>query len=144
PNFMSVDSSGDVYFITGQTCGNTIAEYNATTKAVTTILTSPVLDGIFIHPSGDLYFVTCTNQQIERLPKSSSTPQVIFTWTGSSYPEGIAVDNNRNVFFTIYGQSVNVLPAGSSTPIVLATGTGNGYADQIALDRNDNIFFTES
>jgi len=146
PNFMSVDAAGDVYFITGQTCGNKIAEYNAATGTVSTVITAAQLDGVFIHPSGDLYFVTCSNQQIERLPKGSSTPQVIFTWTGSSKPEGIAVDGTGNVFFTIYGESVQVLPAGSSTPTVLASVPSftDGYAHQMALDLCDNAYFIDS
>jgi hypothetical protein len=145
PNFMSVDAAGNVYFIAGQTCGNSIQEYKTSTKTVSTILTAPVLDGVFIAPSGDLYFVTCTNQQIERLSKGSSTPHVIFTWTGSSKPEGIAVDGS-NIYFTIYGQSVNLLPAGSSTPIVLASVPTftDAYAHQMALDSHGDVFFIDS
>jgi hypothetical protein len=149
PNFMSVDAAGDVYFITGQTCGNTIAEYNATTKTVSTILTAPVLDEVFIHPSGDLYFATCSNDQIERLAKGSMTPQVIYTWNGTknawyNFPSGIAVDAAGNVFFTIYAQSVDLLPAGGSTLTILASESQDGYGHQMALDKNDNVFFTDS
>jgi hypothetical protein len=151
PNFISVDTAGDVYMITGQTCGNTIVEYSAKTGIVSTIMTYPQLDGIFIHPSGDLYFAICSSNplQIGLLTKGSSTPQIVYTGSQQNsqwynWVAGVAVDATRNIFFTIYALSVQVLPQGANMPQVLATSSQDGYGHQLAVDLKDDIFFTDS
>lgn len=147
PNFMTVDRGGsNVYFVTGQTCGDKIVKFDVASHTLTTLLTAPSphdtdhgFDGLFINSLGDLYFSTCDYLTINRLPRGSSTPQVIMTV--NTRPEGIAVDNAGNVFFTLYYQSVDALPVGSSAPIILATGS---TLHQLALDSDDNVYYTDS
>jgi serine/threonine-protein kinase len=147
PNFMSVAADGTVFFVTGQTCGDKIVRFNPTTNTITTMLTAPTphdtahgFGGLFIHPSGDLYYTTCQYNTINRLPAGTSTPQVTLN---APYPSGISVDNQGNLFYTLYLNGIDVLPYGSTTPMVIASGP-SAYGHQMALDSSGDIFYTAS
>jgi sugar lactone lactonase YvrE len=147
PNFMSTAADGTVFFVTGQTCGDKIVRFNPSTGTITTILTAPTphdtdhgFGGLFIHPSGDLYYTTCQYNTINRLPAGTVTPQVVLN---APYPSGISVDNQGNLFYTLYMNGIDVLPYGSTTPLVIASGL-SAYGHQMALDSKGDIFYTAS
>ncbi|GEM_PF-4582785 len=147
PNFMSAAANGTVFFVTGQTCGDKIVRFNPSTSTLTTIVTAPTphdtnhgFSGLFIHPSGDLYYTTCQYNSINRLPAGTSNPQLVLN---APYANGISVDNQGNIFYSLYLQSIDVLPYGSTTPTVIASGP-SAYGHQLALDSNGNIFYTDS
>lgn len=155
PNFMSAAPNGTVFFVTGQTAGNKIVRFNPKTGTLTTILTAPSpydtahgFGGLFITPSGDLYYTTTGDGTVNRLPAGSSTPQILFTVpvAGFQWPSGVAADASGDVFFTIYGNGVQVLPTGSGTAMVLMSQPGftDGFAHEMALDSAGNVYFTDS
>ena len=143
PNSMSLDLNGNVYFITGRTCGDKIVKLNIESNKLTTILTASngtdqAFSGLFIHPSGDLYYTTCNNYAINMLPAGSTAPQVLLNV--SSQPSGIWVDNQRNIFYVL-GSTVDLLPNGASNPLVIAKGLS---LHQIALDSQGNIYYIDA
>ena len=146
PNFMSVDARGDVYFITGQTAGDKIVRFDIRTNKLTTLVTAPEphdtdhgFSGVFISPSGDLYYTMIGYDTIYRLPARSSTPVVVLT---ASHPNDVAVDNAGDIFYALYYLSVNVLPRHASTSAVLTTA-GSSRA-QLAIDGYDNVYYTDN
>jgi len=146
PNYLSVDDAGNIYFIQGETCGDKISKYDRSTGSVTTLVTAPGprntdrgFGGIFIHPSGDLYYTTCRIGTIERLSKGSSTPEVLFR---GQYTNGIAVDSERNIFFTDYYTSVSLLAYGTSTPVTIAT-SGNSR-NLLTIDKELNVYYNDN
>ena len=146
PNYMSVDSAGDIYFITGQTCGDRIVRFDASSHAVTTLLVAPQphdpnhgFGGLFVDPSGDLYYTTCDYLTLNLLRSGSSLPSTFLNTT--SRPMGIVVDTNGNVYYALYNDSINELAAGTSTPVVL---TRQGSARlQLAIDESGNLYYTD-
>ncbi|MBM3897026.1 MAG: hypothetical protein FJ358_00625 [Thaumarchaeota archaeon] len=146
PNYLSVDDAGNVYFIQGETCGDKISKYDRSSMTVTTLITAPGprntdrgFGGIFIHSSGDLYYTTCRNGTIERLPKGSTTPEVVFR---GQITNGIAVDGDRNIFFTDYYTSVSLLAYGTSNPVAIAT-QGNSR-NLLTIDRDLNVYYNDN
>jgi hypothetical protein len=146
PNYMSVDAVGDLYFITGQVCGDKILRYDATSHAVTTLLVAPQphdtnhgFGGLFVDPSGNLYYTTCDYLTLNLIPSGSSTPSVLLNTT--SRPTGIAVDSTGNVYYALYNSSINELPAGSKSPLLLTT-QGSSHL-QLTIDAFGNLYYTD-
>jgi hypothetical protein len=142
PNSISVDLNGNAYFITGGSCGDKIVKLNISSNTLTTILTASngadqAFGGLFIHPSGDLYYTTCNNYAISMLPAGSTAPQVLLNV--AYQPSGVWVDNQRNIFY-VTGEAVEMLPNGARTPFVLAEGLS---LRQIALDSQGNIYYAD-
>jgi len=146
PNYMSVDSAGDVYFITGQTCGDKIVRYDAISHGLTTILAAPQphdsahgFGGLFISPSGNLYYTTCSYLTVNLLPSGATSPSIILNTPSRS--SGIAVDSLGNVYYTLYNSSVDELAAGDVIPTVISTQGSSRL--QLAIDQSGNLYFTD-
>jgi sugar lactone lactonase YvrE len=147
PNYLSVDSVGNVFFIQGETCGDRISKYDHVAGMVATILTAPGprntdlgFGGVFIHPSGDLYYTTCARGTVERLRSGSSTPEVILTGLRAS--NGIAVDVEGNIFFTEYYTRVSMLESGSDDPTTLATEGRS--RNLLTIDAERNVYYSDN
>jgi sugar lactone lactonase YvrE len=147
PNYLSVDSDGNIFFIEGETCGDKISKYDHASRSVVTLLTFPGprdtgrgFGGIFMHPSGDLYYTTCGVGTVEKLPMGSSTPHVLLS--GLAWTNGIVVDNEENIFFTDYYTSVYMLPAGSSTFSVIATEGSS--RNLLAIDSEGSLYYNDN
>ena len=121
--FISVDQSGDVYFVpnvgcNGQGFTNSIMEFVRSSGQMVTVLppiasvgNNPSYGQIFVNSAG-LYFTTCTGN-VELL-RTRVTPQVLVTGleAGPSVSsDGVVADAQGNVFFTDYWNAVDELPA---------------------------------
>jgi hypothetical protein len=158
---VTVDASGNVYFITGYTTSGTITIYN-----------------MALNPNGSSsgYSLPNTNG-LSILKYNSSGAYVSSTVLASGYGNGTATpvicDSNGNVYITCQcGSSVTTLynmtaspntsssgyslPAGGNNPIllsynssgtytgstVLASTTSGGYGYSVACDSSSNVFWT--
>ena len=145
--FLALDSNGNIYTVEGPaTCNgqhggaSSIVKFDRTSQTVSTFISdSGGIGGVFITPSGDLYYTTCAGT-VDEVPNGSSTTQIIVS--GLNPSTGVAVDGQGDVFYTQYSTGVYVLPAGSSISVVVATEGGTHYG--LALDDLGNVYYTDN
>jgi GH18 family chitinase/sugar lactone lactonase YvrE len=152
---LAVDTAGDVFV--ANTNLNNILEYNATTKTVST-LTIPKIAGLALNlPCGlavdqfeNLYIADAGNNRIVKVPVATpSSSTVVYTRTGSTEIEEIAIGNNGSLYIADpnNNQVLKWNPnAPTVAPISLYSGNILGYTvipRSVALDGSENLYIAD-
>ena len=145
--FLSVDTDGNLYLVSGPaTCNgqnggsSVLQKFDRSTQSLSTVLSATNgLGGVFVAPSGNLYYTTCSGT-VDELLNGSSAPKVLVS--GLSPSTGVAVDALGNVFYTVYSVGVYMLPTESSSPILLGTAGSTHYG--LAIDNAGNLFYSDN
>lgn len=171
PSFLCTDSSGNLYFPTG----NKIRKVNATTGIITTIAgadsagfsgdsglaTGAMLNapqGICMDVTGNIYFADQGNNRIRKITATTGIITTIAdTAIGYSfYPIAICVNSIGDLFFLSGGfikkinATTGIITAIAGTGGSAASGEGGpaisaclGYARGISIDISGNLYVTE-
>jgi len=146
PSYLSVDTLGNIYFITGEICGDKIVKFDRYSRTLFVILTASGsrdlnrgFGGVFIHPSGDLYYTTCGVGTVEKLPRASSNPEILAS--GYGFTSGVAADNDGNVFFIEYDTAVRVIPKGTGTSAKLASDGTSRHL--LTIDQAGDLYYND-
>ena len=144
---VGVDSLGDVYV--ADTGNNVVREWNATSQAVTTLvssgLTSPY--AVAVDGSGNVYIAdTYDNAVKEWIAASGTLTTLVPSSAGLRMPEGVAVDSSGNVYIADTDNDVikewNVSTKTLSTLTPLATGLV--FPEGVAVDAAGNVYIADT
>jgi DNA-binding beta-propeller fold protein YncE len=99
-----VDGAGNVYI--ADTSDNAIKEWNASTHAVTTLVSSGLTGpfGVAVDGSGNLYIADTGDTAIKEWSASTQAVTTLAS-SGLSYPYGLAVDGSDNVYIANAGNN---------------------------------------
>ncbi len=138
----AVDGSGNVYF--SDSALGLIEEWNATTQALTTLVSSGISgpSGVAVDGSGNVYFADSGNNAIKEW--SASTQTVTTLVSGLNNPWGVAVDAVGDVYFADTGNSAIEEWNVATQAVTMLVSSGISSPSGVAVDSSGNVYFSDS
>jgi streptogramin lyase len=138
----AVDGTGNVYF--SDSVLNLIEEWNATTQAVTTLVSSGISgpSGVAVDGSGNVYFADSGNNAIKEW--SASTQAVSTLVSGLANPWGVAVDGTGNVYFADSANQAIKEWSAATQQVITLVSSGLSSPSGVAVDGDGNVYFSDS
>ena len=165
-DYLAVDGAGDLFLtnneapLSAHVANGSIVEFPVSGSGFGTpiVLASalPFPQGVAVDGAGNLYVLfdadknyTPSTGSIVSYEKTATgyAPAVIIA-SGLSYPNGLAIDGEGNLFFAQYSDPLNSpnsggvfgIVQGGGSPVTLADGLS--YPADVALDADDDVFVT--
>ena len=134
---MAVDAAGNVYV--ADTYDDAINEWNASTQAVTTLVSSALAGptGVAVDAAGNVYVVNQGDGTLKEWQAATQTVTTLIA-SGLNQPYSLAVDASGNVYVADSGDGRIVkwnASTASSSVLVLRTGLPNGRGGRLRRKR---------
>jgi sugar lactone lactonase YvrE len=142
---LKMDNSGNLYAANAGTASISKITFTGNTSTFATGISG--ISDIAIGSNGNLYATGITNGAVYKITQAGSVSSVS---TGFSFggPNGIAVDNNNNLYFTVFGN--NTLSQYNTVSQINASGMLTTFAaglDEpcgLIIDTNGNFYIANS
>jgi hypothetical protein len=99
--------------------------------------------GLVADKSGTIYVAdNCAVGDVEEYPKGSTTLKTTIT-DSISYPLGLAMDSQQNLYVSNYPAAITVYAKGSTSPSETITGGGLTDPFGLAIDKSGNLYIAD-